>query len=90
MAPLTAIGYLYYIFDDLIRVRWRGKYQIFCPYLGILRSGILFFADYKDNLRRLFSQMELVVKNPPINAGLIPGLRRFPGGGHGNPLQYFA
>ena len=20
--------------------------------------------------------------------GLIPGLRRFPGGGHGNPLQY--
>ena len=21
--------------------------------------------------------------------GLIPGLGRFPGGGHGNPLQYF-
>ena len=21
--------------------------------------------------------------------GLIPGLRRFPGGGHGNPLQLF-
>ena len=36
----------------------------------------------------------LVVKNPPANAGdvrdmgLIPGLRRSPGGGHGNPLQY--
>ena len=36
----------------------------------------------------------LVVKNPPANAGdardvdLIPGLGRFPGGGHGNPLQY--
>ena len=35
-----------------------------------------------------------VVKNPPVNAGdtgdmgLIPGLGRFPGGGHGNPLQY--
>ena len=31
------------------------------------------------------------VKNPPANAGdvgLIPGLRRFPGGGNGNPLQY--
>ena len=47
--------------------------------------------------------MVLVVKNPPAtgdikyrrhntgdikDAGLIPGLGRFPGGGHGNPLQY--
>ena len=35
-----------------------------------------------------------VVKNPPATAGeardvgSIPGLRRFPGGGHSNPLQY--
>ena len=32
-----------------------------------------------------------VVKNPSANAGdsgSIPGLGRFPGGGHGNPLQY--
>ena len=35
-----------------------------------------------------------VVKNSPANAGdrrdcgLIPGLGRSPGGGHGNPLQY--
>ena len=35
-----------------------------------------------------------VGKNPPANAGdardvgLIPGSGRFPGGGHGNPLQY--
>ena len=35
-----------------------------------------------------------MVKNPPINAGdirdmgSIPGSGRFPGGGHGNPLQY--
>ena len=40
------------------------------------------------------SQVALVVKNPPANAGdvrnadLIPGLERSPGGGHGNPLQY--
>ena len=40
------------------------------------------------------SQVTLVVKNPPGNAGnlrdagLIPGLARSPGGGHGNPLQY--
>ena len=37
--------------------------------------------------------MALVVKNPPANAGdagdmgSIPGLGKFPGGGHGNPLQ---
>ena len=36
-----------------------------------------------------------VVKNLPANAGnpgdvgLIPGLGRYTGGGHGNPLQYF-
>ena len=38
--------------------------------------------------------MALVVKNPPANpgdirvVGLIPGLGRSPGGGHGSPLQY--
>ena len=38
--------------------------------------------------------MALEVKNPSANAGdirdvgLIPGLGRFPGGGHGNPLRY--
>ena len=38
------------------------------------------------------SQVVLVVKNPPVNAGdvgSIPGLGRSPGGGHGNPFQYF-
>ena len=40
------------------------------------------------------SQMTLVVKNPPAKAGdvtdmgSIPGLGRFPGEGHGKPLQY--
>ena len=40
------------------------------------------------------SQVELVVKNLPAKAGdirevgLIPGSRRSPGGGHGNPLSY--
>ena len=40
------------------------------------------------------SQVVLVVKNLPANAGeesdmgLIPGLGRFPGVGNGNPLQY--
>ena len=40
------------------------------------------------------SQVALVVKNPPAyagdvrDAGLIPGLKRSPGRGHGNPSQY--
>ena len=40
-------------------------------------------------------QVALVVKNPLANAGdirdmvLIPGLRGSPGGGHGDPLQYY-
>ena len=40
------------------------------------------------------SQVVLVVKNLPANAGdirdlgLIPGSERSPGGWHGNPLQY--
>ena len=37
------------------------------------------------------SQVVLVVKNPPANAGdmgSIPGWGRSPGGGHGNALQY--
>ena len=40
------------------------------------------------------SQVVLVVKNLPANAGdirdvgSIPGWGRSPGGGHGNPLQY--
>ena len=40
------------------------------------------------------SQVVLVVKNQPANAGdikdvgLIPGSGRSPGGGHGNSLQY--
>ena len=46
--------------------------------------GVLDFA---------LSQVALVVKNPPANAGdardvgLIPGSGRSPGGGHGYPLQ---
>ena len=40
------------------------------------------------------SQVALVVKNPPVNAGdvrdagLTPGSGRSPWGGYGNPLQY--
>ena len=49
--------------------------------------------DIIYNLIRV-SQVALVVKNQPVNAGdvrdvgLISGLGKSPGGGHGNPLQY--
>ena len=44
---------------------------------------------------RWTSQLVLMAKNLPANAGdvrdegSIPGSRRSTGGGHGNPLQYF-
>ena len=56
-----------------------------------------------DMTERLFfmpffgaSQMVLAVKNLPANAGdirdvgSVPGSGRSPGGGHGNPLQYYS
>ena len=52
--------------------------------LGDLGLQLLFY---------IVSQVVLVVKNLPTDAGnvrdegLIPGLGRSPGGGHGNPLQ---
>ena len=56
---------------------------------------MLFKNIDNPTLKRLWvSQVVLVVKNPPANAGdirdvgSIPGLGRFPGGGHDNLLQY--
>ena len=49
---------------------------------------------YRDNAYFWVSQVVLVVKNPSASAGdirdlgLVPGLGRFLGGGHDNPLQY--
>ena len=61
-------------------------------------SSYNFFVNIKTYVHRCrgtrFSQVALVVKNPPANvgdvrnAGLIPEFGRSPGGGHGNPLQY--
>ena len=52
---------------------------------------IVKFQSSKD---KRASQVVIVVKNPPANAGHVrdggspPGLGRSPGGGHSNPLQY--
>ena len=46
-----------------------------------IRSSYLPMAPYGSS----------VIKNLPANAedwGAVPGLGRFPGGGHGNPLRY--
>ena len=54
-------------------------------------SDLAFSEGYNDSQA---SQVVLMVKNPPANAGdvreagLIPGWGRSPGEGHGNPLQY--
>ena len=65
----------------------------------ILVSISINFLDKRHLLKHLdcaklrSSQVAPLVKNPPANAGgisamgLIPGLGRSPGGGHGNPLQ---
>ena len=48
----------------------------------------------KPHTVRQASQIALMVRYPPGNSGdirdtgSIPGSGRFPGGGHGNPLQY--
>ena len=53
-----------------------------------------FLIEFEPCQSKWASQLVLVVKNPPANAGdtgdtgLIPGLGRSPGEEHGNPFQY--
>ena len=52
------------------------------------------YNKHSNRVCSMASQVVLVVKNSPANAGdlrdvgSIPGLGRSPGGGHGSPLQY--
>ena len=58
------------------------------------QTRLKWLSSSNSNLVYRASQMSLMVKNLPANAGdirdvgSIPGLGRSPGGGHGNPLQY--
>ena len=58
-------------------------------------SAVFFHVRHISPMFSQASQVALVVKNPSANAGdirdmgLIPGLRRSPGGGHSNPLPVF-
>ena len=62
------------------------------PVLNGISETVLGGSVQIDLLFWLVSQVALVVKNLPVNAGdirdmgSIPGLGRFPGGGDGNPL----
>ena len=76
----------------------RGKMREL--HLGEIKMGIKEKSTSPSSsfyLRKMVSQIGLgfgLVKNPLNNAGdmrdkcSIPGSRRSPGGGHGNPLQY--
>ena len=61
------------------------SYPLTDLYIYDLHSSIYYFGA---------SQVALIVKNPPTNAGdigdmgLIPGSGRYPGEQHGTPLQY--
>ena len=70
---------------DLHREERGGRKRTFCSW-GAYGQGW--------GVVRPASQVALVVKNPPADAGdlrdlgSIPGSGRSPEGGHGNPLQY--
>ena len=74
---------------------WGWHHLPWLPLLGItIAVGRLVRYTWVLVLQLWASQVMLVVKNPPANAGdganagSIPGSGRSPGGGHGNPLQY--
>ena len=58
---------------------------------------IIFMGSYQTNAISTQIQRKQIFggsdgKESPCNAGdlgLMPGLRRSPGGGHGNPFQYY-
>ena len=80
-----------------------SMFIFFCEWIYVLPLGNEFVFSWKSWLfpfkKNVFgftgsSQVSLVGKNLPANAGdirdasSIPGLGRSPGVGHGNPLQY--
>ena len=89
-------------------MHWRRKWQptpVFLPGesrgRGAWWAAVYGVARSRTRLKQLSSfaartsQVVLVVKNPPANAGdvrdvnLTPGSGRCLGEGHGNPFQYF-
>ena len=81
---------------EIIEFRFCDLLYCFCDLEKPHNSLNLFTIEALENFCGIIgaSQMLLVIKNLPTNAGdagdvgLILGLGRSPGGGHGNPLQY--
>ena len=77
---------------------WWTKPEILliCPFPEkcLMTLVVYFCVGYSSNVLLWASQVPLVVKNPPGNAGdardadSILGLRRSPGVGNGNPLRF--
>ena len=87
--PLRSINicFMYFSFS-YIGCTYIYKCYVFLidwPHLSLYSTLVFYYRA---------SQVVLVIKNPPVNAGdardlgSIPGLGRSPRGGHGNPLQY--
>ena len=62
-----------------------GSAVYFCPTLW----GAVFFFFFNDNLDFPGGSDGKGFSYNVGDPGSIPGLRRFPGEGNGNPLQYF-
>ena len=78
---------------SLLRMKWSNKSLL--PSVQMLLFLSVFLLLFAPRWPFFWaSQVALVVKNPPANAGdirdvgSIPGLGRSPGGGHSNPLRY--
>ena len=79
---------------------WGRKESDFATEEQFFKYNVYAYVQiYKEiNVKHMYkckaSQVALVVTDPPANEGcirdlgLIPGSRRSPGGGSGNPLQY--
>ena len=85
---------------DSIPMQWTWPWTNCGGWWGTGRPGMLQslglqswtqLDDWITTTLKRTSQVVLVVKNLPANAGdagYIPGLAKSPGGGHNNPLQY--
>ena len=88
MVKRQFINLFLYDSPEVTLLLWKREYPIKSSWLVTLIRIV-----HSHSTERGASQVELVVKNPTASAGdvrtgSIPGSGSFPGGGHGNLLQY--